>query len=170
MFCFKTPKPKKLRKKCLTLLCYVHSHGKPCCVLGSIAWLLKRWILFPNTYRLFKSLQACHDSTEWPWLVYTNSSVKQVMVHSGTVRWSDLFTMLPFEGDASSLALVSHLLLLKPKVSIFESNDIRHIEILVWSCIFYPLKETNVLSILFCCENLSLTKKKKGWKKRSFTY
>lgn len=46
--------------------------------------------------------------------------------------------MSPFEGDSSSLSLIAHLLLLNPKVSIFESNDIK-IKVFILSFYFYQV-------------------------------
>lgn len=49
-----------------------------------------------------------------------------------------LCTMSPFEGDSSSLSLTAHLLLLNPKVSIFESNDIK-IKVFILNFYFYKV-------------------------------
>lgn len=117
------PASQKAKEKCLAL-CRVHSHGKPCSVSCGILGAPKQWAVFPGTYRHFRSLQTCHDSA-WmtPVSLYKlKCEIAHVSFWYGKMA---LCAMLPFEGD-SSLILISYLLLLKPKVTIFKSNYVRH--------------------------------------------
>lgn len=118
------PASQKAKEKYLALW-YVHGHGKPRRVSCGVLWAPKQRALFSSTYRQFRSLQACHDSA---WMTPDSLSKLKCETAHGSFWYGKMVlqTMLWFEGD-SSLSLISHLLLLKPKVSILKSNSIRHI-------------------------------------------
>lgn len=121
------PASHKAEGKCLTLRC-VHGDGQPQSVSSGILWAPKQWAVFPSTYRHFRSLQACCNMA---WMTPISWYKLKCEIAHSSFRNGEvvLYTMLPFEGD-SSLSLISYPILIKPKVSIFESNYIRHTWIL----------------------------------------
>lgn len=115
------PASPKAKEKCLSLW-YVHSHGKPRRVSHGILWAPRQWALFPSTTGSSGLCKLVMIRLEWHQLVLTKCETAHGSFWCGKMV---LCTVLPFEGD-SSLSLISHLLLLKPKVRNFKSNYIRY--------------------------------------------